>query len=101
MSQIVTTEAIVLKSMKYRETSRIVTFYTRSFGKIPGIVKGARQAKSKYGTSLQPMSYVSLVFYRKEGREIQTVSQCDLMKSFRHLAEDMEKMAVGMAMIEL
>lgn len=101
MSQIVKTDAIVLKSMKYRETSRIVTFYTKQFGKVSGIVKGARQVKNKYGSSLQPMSYVSLVFYKKEGRDLQTVTQCDLVKSYRHLAEDMERMAVGMAMIEL
>ena len=101
MSQVVTTEAIVLRSMKYGETSRIVTFYTKLFGKVSGIVKGARQVKNKYGASLQPMSYVSLVFYRKEGRDLQTVTQCDMITSYRYLAEDMEKMAAGMAMIEL
>ena len=101
MSTIVKTEAIVLKAMKYRGTSMIVTFYTERFGKISGIVKGARQAKSKYGSSLQPMSYVTLVFYKKEGRELQTVTQCDVVKSFRNLAEDIEKMAVGMSMVEL
>jgi len=101
MSQIVKTEAVVLKSIKYRETSKIVTFYTRRFGKIAAIVKGAREAKNKYGSSLQPMSYVFLVLYKKGGRDIQLVAQCDLIISFSHLADNLEKMSVGMSMIEL
>ncbi len=101
MNEIVTTDAIVLKSMKYRETSRIVNFYTRQFGKISGIVKGARSPKSKFGASLEPMSLCSLVFYKKEGRDLHTVSQCDTLKFFPHLAADIEKMSVGVSIIEL
>jgi len=101
MSTIVKTEAIVLRSVNIRESSKVVTFYTRQFGKVAGMVKGARQSKSKFGSSLEPMSYVLLVFYKKEGRDIQTVSHCDLMKPFRKLYEDLDKMAVGMTMIEL
>ncbi len=101
MSTIIKTEAVVLKSIDFKETSKIVTFYTRQFGKITGIVKGARQPKNKYGSSLQPMSYVSLIFYKKDGRDIQTVSNCDLMKQFRYLYEDIDKMAIGMSMIEI
>ncbi len=101
MSLIVTTEAVVLKSMKYRETSKIVTLFTKKFGKISAIVKGARGSKSKYGSSLEPMSYVSVVLYKKEGRELQTVSQCDKMKSFRQLTEDIDKIAVGLSVVEV
>ena len=60
------TEAVVLRSMKYRETSRIVSFYTKQFGKISGIVKGARSPKNAFGSALQPMSHVSLVLYKKD-----------------------------------
>ena len=101
MSTIVKTEAVVLRSIDFHETSKIVTFYTRQYGKIAGIVKGARRPKNKYGSSLEPMSYVSLVFYKKEGRDVQTVSNCDVMKPFRYLYEDIDKMAIGMAIIEL
>ena len=101
MSIIVKTEAVVLKSMKYRETSKIVTFYTRDFGKLKAIAKGARQPKSKFGSSLEPMSYVLVVLYRKEHRDLQLISQCDLIKPFPHLSDDLYKMAVCMSAIEL
>ena len=68
MSYIAKTEAIVLKSMKYRETSKIVTFYTKQFGKITGLVKSARSAKNKFGSSLNLFSHIELVIYKKEGK---------------------------------
>jgi DNA repair protein RecO (recombination protein O) len=101
MSAIITTDAIVLRTIKYGESSKIVTFYTLEFGKVKGVAKGARQAKSKFGASLEPMSYVALVFYKKDHRNIQLVSQCDLIRSFHRLSDDMEKLTVGMSLVEL
>jgi DNA repair protein RecO (recombination protein O) len=101
MSEIVKTEAVVLKTIKYRETSKIITYFTKEHGKLSGIIKGARSSKNMYGTALEPMSHVSLVVYEKKGREIQTVAQCEVVHSYRHLFEDLDKMVIGMAIIEL
>jgi len=101
MSTIVKTDAVVLKTMKYLESSKIVTYYTQRFGKVTGIVKGARRFKSKYGLALEPMSYVSVEFYKKEGREIQTVSLCESIKSLESLTNNLDKMAIGIAIIEI
>jgi DNA repair protein RecO (recombination protein O) len=81
------TEAVVLKSMNYRDSSKIVTFYTRGFGKVKCIAKGARQMKSKFGAGLEPITNVSLVLYKKEHRELQLVSQCDAIKTTVSLSE--------------
>lgn len=101
MSSIEKTEAVVLKSMPYRETSKIVTFYTRRFGRLSTIVKGARRSTNRYGSSLEPMAHDMIVVYKKEGRELQTLAACDLLRPFRRLYEDLENMSAGMAMIEL
>ncbi len=98
---IVTTEAVVLKSMKYHETSKIVTLYTRAFGKISVLAKGARDRKNRFGASLEPMSHVVAVLYRKESRELQLLSQCDTVETFPRLTEDLDRMAAGMAAVEL
>ena len=95
------TDAVVLKAMKYRDTSKIVTFYTRRFGKLKGIAKGARQRRNKFGSSLDPLSQVSLVIYKKEQRELHLISQCDLRNSPKNTRSDLEKMAVGLAVLEL
>lgn len=101
MSAIVTTSAVVLRSVKFQESSRIVTFYTERFGRLAGIVKGARKSPGRFGSSLQPMAQVTLVVYRKPGREVQTVSQCDLATAYRRIPVDLGRMATGMQMIEL
>jgi DNA repair protein RecO (recombination protein O) len=98
---IVKTEAIVLSAMKYRDTSKIVRLYTREFGKISVIAKGARNGKSKFRSALEPMSHVSTVIYKTDNRDLQLLSQCDAIESFRHLSEEMEKMYAVMTAIEL
>ncbi|MEX0603048.1 MAG: DNA repair protein RecO [Bacteroidota bacterium] len=98
---ITTTEAIVLKSMKYRETSKIVTFYTRRFGTVSGLAKGARDRKSRFGAALEPMTLVSLVFYKKEQRDLHLISQCDILRLFKRLHSDLDRMGPGMAILEL
>ena len=98
---IVKTEAIVLRTIKFKESSKIVTFYTKELGRVGAIVKGARRPKSKIGAALEPMSHVQIVLYIKEGREVQTVGQCDLLHSYHHFASDLEKLSVGLSIIEL
>jgi DNA repair protein RecO (recombination protein O) len=95
------TEAVVLKSMNYRDSSKIVTFYTRRFGKVKCIAKGARQLKSKFGAGLEPITNVSLVLYKKEHRDLQLVSQCDAIKTYNSIHGELERMAVALAVLEL
>ena len=95
------TDAVVLKSMKYRDSSKIVTFYSRRFGKVKGIAKGARQMKSKFGAALEPLSAVSLLFYKKEHRELHLISQCDTLKTYRNIHSELDRMAVGLSILEL
>ncbi|MGH2569122.1 MAG: DNA repair protein RecO [Bacteroidota bacterium] len=95
------TDALVLKSMRYRDTSKIVTFYTRRYGKIKAIAKGARDLKSKFGAALEPMTLGSLLLYKKEHRELQLVSQCDIVRPYKNIHTEMDRMAVGLSILEL
>lgn len=98
---IVSTEAVVLRARKFRDTSKIVVLYTREFGKLSVVAKGARDRKSKFGASLEPMSHVSVVFYKKEQRDLHLLSKCELVQSLRHVGDDMDRMAAAMGIIEL
>ena len=98
---IVKTEAIVLRTMKYRETSRIATLYTKDRGKISVIAKGARDRRSRLGGALQPMNQVAVLFYLKESRDLQLLTQCDTSRPFPGLSADLDRMAAGMAAVEL
>lgn len=98
---IVSTDAIVLRSMKYGDTSKIVTLYSRKYGKIRVMAKGARTSKNKFGASLEPMVHSSVVMYKKEHRDLHLLSKCEIASPFLALIDDGGKMTVGLAMIEL
>jgi len=98
---LIKTEAVILKTMKYRETSKIVTFYTKEFGKLNGIAKGARTAKNKFGSALEPLTHSMLVLYKKEHRDLHLISQCDAIDPFKTLTEDLDRMTIALAVIEL
>lgn len=98
---IVSTDAIVLQSMKYGDTSKIVTLYTRRYGKQKVIAKGVRSAKSHAGASLEPMTISSVVFYKKENRELSLLSKSEIAVPLKNIASVEEKMIAGLALIEL
>ncbi|NIR49982.1 DNA repair protein RecO [candidate division KSB1 bacterium] len=95
------TEAIVLKSIKQGETSKILTLYTRHFGKIKVIAKGARSSRSRFGGSLEPLTYISIVYYEKESRDLQILSQADIIESFARNKQELETTTISMAACEL
>lgn len=95
------TEAIVLKSFKQGETSKILTLYTRSFGKAKVIAKGARSSRSRFGGSLEPLNHLAILFYEKENRDLHFLSQADIITAFAKDNRNLEKTALSMAACEL
>jgi DNA repair protein RecO (recombination protein O) len=98
---IVKTEAIILKTLKYGESSKILTLYTKEFGKISAIAKGARGMKSKFGNTLETLSLVSLVLYKKDSREIQLIAESISLHRFATIRENLDALSAAMATIEL
>jgi len=95
------TESIVLKKRDFRETSLIVDFYTRDFGKLSGLLKGIRTEPAKFASSLEPFSYNEIIFYRKSNSSLHLVSQCDTRDNFDILRQSISKTGVGSYMMDL
>jgi DNA repair protein RecO (recombination protein O) len=98
---IIRTEAVVLRSLDYGETSQIVTLFTREKGKLGVMAKGARRPKSSFGATLQPMAYTQVVFYYKPTRTLQTLSESSHVESFHSLRRDLKSITVGLRIVEL
>ena len=96
-----TTEAIVLSSIDYGESDKIVTFYTLEFGKIKGIAKGAKRSKKRFVNNLEPFSYINLLFFQKQGRELVILEQAEIMRRFDLLTLDIDRLAFGSYCLEL
>lgn len=95
------TEAIVLKSMKFGDTSRIATLYSKDHGKIKVIAKGIRKPKSRLAGALQTFSHIQIVFYKKRTTEIYLLSQADVIDSHQLLYKDLNRYAFASAALEL
>lgn len=98
---IVSTEAIVLKSRKYRETSKLVTLYTEQFGKCTVVANGARRAKNKFGSALEPTSCSIITLYKSPNKDIHTLSAAETSLPLRAITESFDLVTTGMAMLEL
>jgi len=92
-------EAVVLRTMRLGEADRIVTFLGRDEGKIRAVAKGIRKTKSRFGARLEPFSRVSLVIWRGKS-DLHTVTQVQVMESFRTIREDLDRFAAGEVMLE-
>ena len=58
-----TSKAIVLKTIKYGDTSLIIHVFTKEHGKIAFIVKGARKVKTKIKANIiQPLSILEIQY---------------------------------------
>jgi DNA repair protein RecO (recombination protein O) len=95
------TEGIVLRKIRWHETSNIITSYTKDCGKIKLLAKGVFRPKSKFTGSLELFALVAIVFYKKEKTELYTLSSADLLKSFSKISEDLERYAIASAGMEL
>lgn len=98
---ILRSEAVVLKTIPYGETSLIVTLFTRAKGRITVIAKGARVPGSRFGASLQPMTYSEVVFYHKPSRDVQTLSESSIVEPLLRIHRDLRRLGVGLRIVEL
>ncbi|MDW8466380.1 MAG: DNA repair protein RecO [Chloroherpetonaceae bacterium] len=101
MSIIKKCEAIVLRSTNYQDTSKILTLYTKEFGKLSAIAKGCRSPQSKYASAFELGSHISLVLYKKSTREVQNISDASVKTPFLRIPSSLERVGVMMEILEL
>ncbi|MCJ7508528.1 MAG: DNA repair protein RecO [candidate division Zixibacteria bacterium] len=93
--------ALVLKSTNLRESSRIVTLYSKEFGKMKVVAKGMLLPQSRFGGNLENFSEINIVFYKRENTELYTLSQVDLVNPFHKLCLDLDRFAIASTGMEL
>lgn len=99
---IVETEAIVLQTMNLGDTSKIVTLYTRKYGKIKVVAKGTRSPKTNtFGSSLEPLSHTSVVLYKKESRDLHLLSKSEIVTPLNGIQLRPDSLMTGLALLEV
>jgi DNA repair protein RecO (recombination protein O) len=98
---LVSTPAIVLSSLRYSETSKIVRLATREHGVQSAIAKGALRPRSRFGAALQLLSEGQAQYLTKEHRELHTLTAFDLQRLHAGLANRLDRYAAASVLAEV
>src|SRR5579872_2974774 len=81
-------EALILRSFPLGEGDRLVSFLSRTEGRLRGVASGARRPKSRFGSTLELFSHIRIWFYERETRDLVRINQCELIESFLDVQRD-------------
>src|SRR6478752_1617646 len=98
------TKGIVLRTVKYGETSVIVNIYTELFGIQSYLVNGVRKSSKRSSgsaASFQPAALLDLIVYHNELKQLQRIREFKWNYLYEHIFFDVKKNAVSMYMVEL
>ena len=94
-------EGVILRVIDFSNTSCVVTAYTRDFGKISGLAKGARRLKSPFESALDVLAICHLVFVHKTSDALDIFTEAKLQRRFRAAARDLGQLYAGYYLVEL
>ncbi len=98
---LVSTPAIILSSLRYSETSKIVRLATRDHGVQSAIAKGALRPRGRFGAALQLLSEGQAQYLTKEHRELHTLTAFDLQHLHAGLANRLDRYAAASVLAEV
>jgi DNA repair protein RecO (recombination protein O) len=80
-------EGIILNITPYGETSKILNVYTREYGIIGIMAKGAMSIKSKLRSSTNRLTYAKFnIYYKKD--KLSLLSSVDVINMFKNIQSD-------------
>ena len=99
MSKSFNSEGIVLKRINYSDADRIVTIYTKKFGKVVAMAKGVRKTSSRKKGGLEPGTLSLCHFVR--GRGMLLVTQTSIINSFSNSQSDLVSITQTFQILEI
>lgn len=92
-------EGIIIRTTDYGETNKIVTLYTKEFGKIGLMARGAKKPKSEL-SAISHVLFYGLCLFRK-GRGLGVLYQAESLNPFRSILENIEITGYAALIVEL
>lgn len=81
------TEGVVLKTIPFGEADLIVTYLTSDFGLLKLFAKSPRKIKSRFGSSLEPLTHSKISFWGKEDANLPRLTQSDIIHTFHKIRD--------------
>ena len=98
---IIDTDAIVLKTFSYGETSLISRCFTKDKGKISFIIKGAKSKKNLISPYFQPLNFINIIYKENEKRELQIVYKVSFVQIWTQIPLSLRKMSLSQSILEI
>ena len=95
------TEALVIRLADFSETSRVVTFFTRDFGRISALAKGGKRLKGPFDAALDLLSICEIVFLRKSSPGLEILTEARLISRFKPQGRELDRFYGGYYVAEL
>ena len=98
------TKGIVLRALRYGETSLVVTIFTELFGVQSYLINGVRTASKKgpgKANLFQPSAMLDLVVYHNEFKQLNRIKEFKWEHVYQHILSDITKNAISVFMVEL
>ncbi|MGV3486263.1 MAG: DNA repair protein RecO [Planctomycetaceae bacterium] len=95
------TDAIVIRMVEFSETSLIVTLYSRDFGRISAIAKGARRPKGPFEGAIDLLSVCHIEVLRKAGDTLDLLTEAKLARRSRAAQKSLDRLYCGYYIAEM
>ena len=94
-------EAITIRLTDFSETSQVAAFYTREFGRLSALAKGAKRPRNNFEGRLDLLCHNAIVFARKTRSTLHTLTECKLLDRFLGLRADVSRLYAALYAAEL
>lgn len=92
-------EAVVLRRVDFGEADRLLTLYSREYGKIRAIAKGARKPQSRKTGHVE--LFMRSRFFIAKGRNLDIITQAEVIEPYLALRSDLVRMTYASYAVEL
>jgi len=89
----ITTKALVLRAVDYKESDKILTLFTQDLGKLTASARGCRKKGSAIAAGCQLLAWSEMVLYDYQGRW--SVKEAATERLFQGVRDDLERLALG------
>ncbi|MGR3302336.1 MAG: DNA repair protein RecO [Candidatus Scalindua sp.] len=95
------TPAITLRRTDYKDSSQIITFYTRDFGKIQALAKGLKRSVKGISGGIDLLTYNHIVFIQRASSSLNILTEWALLDNFHLLRNNSRKYYSALYILEL
>jgi DNA repair protein RecO (recombination protein O) len=92
--------AVVMGRRPLGERDRLVTFFTRDFGKVHGVARAARRVRSRFVGTLEPFTQGQLVFFDTGQSDLVRIDHFDVNEPFARVRDDLERLGEAAWIVE-